>query len=317
MSGDARAGSDGRRVGALGVQPAGHEPLPGRWATFVVERFPLASYGPLIVALVLCGTAAAAVASGQPFGISWRTGLVAVAVACALLQLRALDELHDADVDRVGRPERPLPRGLVTPTELRALAATTAVVGVALAAPLGPVPVAWYAMAVSATWLLKQGRADRLLPRRGMLADALLHSIIVPLLLVFAWAAVAMPVAEAPLAAAITIVWSAGLGMEIARKTVLPAEERPAVDTYSGAIGRPVALAIAALALSCAYLGAGLLAVAVNARMAVTLPPLAVAAAVIVLARSARRMRTAGIRAVASILVMGALLWPVVIAWAG
>ncbi len=288
-----------------------------RLGRFVLERFPLQSYGPLIVALVICGRAAAALASDVPLRVNWETAAITLAVASAFLQLRILDELRDEDLDRAGRPQRPLPRGLVTVAELRGFAAVAAVFGLAFAAPLGVPAFACYLLALVSIWLLGVDLPRRLPIGHGVLTYALIHSIIAPEILLFVWATGADLAGGATLAAALLLVWAAGLAMEVARKILMPSEERKGVETYSAELGRPRAILLAATALSAAYLGAGALASSVRAPLEISIVPLLAAGAIPLLARQfGYRIETAAIQSAASILVLSVLLWPLVIALA-
>jgi 4-hydroxybenzoate polyprenyltransferase len=295
-------------------RPAGS--TGGRLARFVLERFPPASTGTLIAALVLCGTAGATLDRGEALRVGWSQAWAAIAAALAFLQLRVLDELRDEAADRVGRPDRPLPRGLVSRAELRALAVGAAVAGAAVAAGLGPAALAWYGLALAQVWLLDIGGDRRPAVLRGMVAAALVHSGIVPTVLLVAWAASATPGASAVLAATLLLVWGAGLALEVARKTFSADEERPGIETYSATLGRSRALALAALFLTVTGAGAALLAIAVGASVPVAvLPLLAAVAASAVLVAGGDRIGTGALGAGVPLAVLAALLWPVALAW--
>jgi len=289
--------------------------LIARLGRFVLERFPLQSYGPLIVALVICGRTAASLTAGERFAVNWETVATALAVACAFLQLRILDEIRDEDADRAGRPDRPLPSGLVTVAELRAFAAISALFGVALAASLGVAASACYVLALLSIWLFGLDLPRRLPIRHGVLSYALMHSIIAPEILLFVWATTASLPGGGALAASVLLVWGAGLAMEVARKTLMPSEERSGVETYSAELGRPRAVALAALSLSVACLGAGALAVAVGAALETAIVPFVAAGTIPLLARHfGDRIGTSAIRSTSAILVLSLLLWPLVVA---
>ncbi|MBI3790042.1 MAG: hypothetical protein HY275_04095 [Gemmatimonadetes bacterium] len=107
---DARRGAAARDVAA--ARPSGASP----WRTFLRERAPL----PLMLAL----------GAGQALS-SWALsrGPVRVAplivgtlgIAGLLVLLRLMDEVKDVAKDRVAHPERPLPRGLVRESIVRAV----------------------------------------------------------------------------------------------------------------------------------------------------------------------------------------------------
>ena len=298
--------------------PTARRGLPSRLARFVLERFPLQSYGLLIVALVAGGSTAAALATGASLQVTWATPAIALAVACAFLQLRVLDEIRDEAADRLGRPERPLPRGLVTAFELRAFAALAAATGVAIVAMLGGAGLAWYGLALGVIWLLGLDLPHRLSIGLGILRNAALHSVIAPILTLYIWAATARVEVGVALAAAVVLVWSAGLALEIGRKTVQPQEERPGVETYSAEIGRTRALLLTGALLSTSCCSATVLAVSVGGAAVTAVIPLA--AAVVIAVAAATMGPPAGtkaIQSVASSVVLITLLWPLVIAGAG
>jgi 4-hydroxybenzoate polyprenyltransferase len=304
------------QFGATDAAPPRGTRLAIRLTRYVLERFPIATYGPLIVALVICGRSAGAVAAGVRPQMDWATAAVAVCVGLAFLQLRILDDVRDEGADRAGRPDRPLPRGLVSAVELRALAGVVAVIGVVLAAPLGATAVTAYLAAIAAIWTLELDLPRRLLPiPEDVLSTALLHSVIAPLVLLFVWTTNAGLMHVGPLAATLLLVWGSSLGMEIARKTLEPAEERPGVETYSAALGRGRAVGLTALAVSVALVGAGVFAATTAAPAPLIAAPLAAAGTILLLARhSGVRFRTIVLHAGAAITVLSALLWPLAVA---
>jgi 4-hydroxybenzoate polyprenyltransferase len=236
------------------VEPPAGRPLPRRLIGFVGERFPPLAYGPLIVAFVACGSVAAAAASGRPLSLIGAVGAGAV-VTLAFFRMRLLDELKDLQIDRLGRPWRPLPRGLVSVSEVRTMARLALLFMTAGAAMLGPRAFAAYLL--SAAFLILAGKdffAASWLPPRPLLY-ALVHSPAVPLLLFFTWAAQPAAVATPALGWLLMLGWATGLGMEIGRKIVAPAEERPFVETYSASLGRPRAVLLAAALLFVASMG--------------------------------------------------------------
>ena len=142
-----------------------------------------------------------------------------------------------------------------------------------------------------------------------------MHSIIAPEILLFVWATTASLPGGGALAASVLLVWGAGLAMEVARKTLMPSEERSGVETSSAELGRPRAVALAALSLSVACLGAGALAVAVGAALETAIVPFVAAGTIPLLARHfGDRIGTSAIRSTSAILVLSLLLWPLVVA---
>lgn len=291
--------------------PSRQGTVVGRIGRFVLERFPPVGHGVLILALVLCGRASAALATDGPLRIGWDLALTSVATALAFLALRALDEIRDEADDRIGRPDRPLPRGLVSIPELRVLAAACTIAGAGIAAALGATPLACYALLVAQVWSL--GRAERPgdLTRRRGLVGALIHSGIVPAALLFGWAS-GSPIAwGTPLISTLLLVWGAGLALEVGRKVVTRDEERDGVETYSAVLGRPRALALTATFLTTAAAGAALMTLATGMSPAAAGVPLGTAAAASVVLGGGRWVSTGVLRAIVPVVVIMLLLWPV------
>lgn len=313
--------------GALIVQRAAldelrHRPASGRilllrLGRFVAERFPLPSHGALTLALVLCGQAGATLASEEPIASGWIVAWASVAAGLVFLQLRALDDVLDAPVDRLARPGRPLPRGLVTERELLGLALACGLAGGVVAAALGPSALACYGLAAAQVWLLDIRTHGWAPGSRRLPASALSHSLIVPTVLALAWAASAPLAWTGQLVGALLLAWGVGLALEVGRKTVAPDEEREGIETYSAALGRPRALALVALFLVAASAGAGLLAMASGAPLLMALLPCGLVATSVICARLARdRLTTSSLRALLPIGVLAMLLWPSVLSWA-
>jgi 4-hydroxybenzoate polyprenyltransferase len=207
-----------------------------------------------------------------------------------------------------------VPRGLVSVRELLALAIVVGLAGGALATSLGATAVACYALAAGTIWLLGTDRRRHAAGRYPRLRDALAHSAIAPLLILCAWASVAEIRPLPALAAALLLAWGASLAMEVSRKTVLPAEERDGVPTYSAELGRARALLVAALAIAAALAGAAWLDAAVRGLPGTAVVPLAAAAAApLAVTRFGQRMGTGFVGTAAAALVLVALLWPVVV----
>jgi len=87
-----------------------------RWLRFYVERLP-----PAVLLLTGGGLALSSqvLAWGRlPVSLNQALGAVALSLVF-FLELRLMDELKDTKKDKVAHPERPIPRGLITPLEAR------------------------------------------------------------------------------------------------------------------------------------------------------------------------------------------------------
>ena len=120
-----------------------------------------------LVALVAGGDAATAV----------RLGLSMMAFQFAI---GALNDLVDAPVDRIGKPDKPIPSGIVTPSAARGIVVGSALIGLALAAPGGLVLIA-----IGLVGLSIGGWYD--LRAKGTTLSWLPFAVGIPLLPVFAW----------------------------------------------------------------------------------------------------------------------------------
>jgi 4-hydroxybenzoate polyprenyltransferase len=281
-----------------------------RLLVFVEERFPPAVYLPLICVFAAAGYVPSVAWSGAAFQ-PLRFAAAAIVVGLAFLHLRLIDEVKDAAVDRLGRPSRPLPRGLVTVPELTRVGAAAFAVAILTASALGLVPMVALLPAAGSILLAD---VEWLAPRRihrNLVVYALVHSTVVPLLMVFAWFATSTAQPSLALPGLAILAWGVGLGLEISRKTYAPNEERAYVETYSSALGRRRAGWLTAGSLAIAMIGgAGYAALAGGGTMATVV---AVVAAGMILAagelfgRANHRITEAA----GSIVALAILLWPI------
>jgi 4-hydroxybenzoate polyprenyltransferase len=123
-----------------------HGWLPGALRWGVKRAAPLAHVADLasVMRLANCSAAAAATilgaylgggASAAPSGRAIRAGL---AIACTVAASNVVNDLHDARLDRLTKPARPLPAGRVSPHEAVLFALALAGIGVVLGLSLGP-----------------------------------------------------------------------------------------------------------------------------------------------------------------------------------
>jgi phosphohistidine swiveling domain-containing protein len=94
------------------VRAAYDDPAPnslGAWYKFFMERIPVVVYGLLTGGMVLSGSYTSAEKfDAFGFWVGFAIGML------FLVLLRFMDEAKDIEKDKVGHPERPLPRGLVS-----------------------------------------------------------------------------------------------------------------------------------------------------------------------------------------------------------
>ena len=226
--------------------PTARTPSRRAW-TYLQERFPLGAHGPLVAAFA-GGVACASAGLRGAAGPGWPAVGVAVVVSLgAFFQLRVADEWKDREVDARVRPERPVPRGLVTLGELAVAAAAVAVVQIVACLWLTPrllLPLAgvwgWGALMT-----VEFGLPERL--RQSAALTLVSHGLIVPCIDLFSVSADVLghgatyPEGTAWL---VGVSLFGGMTVEIGRKVWASADERPGVDTYSADWGRRRALAV-------------------------------------------------------------------------
>ncbi|MEP7209908.1 MAG: manganese transporter permease [Alphaproteobacteria bacterium] len=215
-------------------------PLASRLWTYQAERFPLFKHGLLIVAFGASAVCLSNLLRGsdppKPYAI-----LVAVLVLFGFfLQLRIADEHKDNEDDTKYRPERPVPRGLVTLGELRWVALVLAIAQIALTASLdvrllGLLVLVWAWMAL----MTKEFFVPAALKARPILY-MVSHMMVMPLIDLYATACDWLPVGLAPaghfgmaLGGFLGLSLANGIVLEIARKSWAPEQEREGVETYS------------------------------------------------------------------------------------
>jgi len=241
------------------MPPTAVPPAHRAW-TYLQERFPLPAHGPLVLAFA-GGVACASAALRGADGPGWGAVVVAFIVSLgAFFQLRVADEWKDREADRQFRPERPVPRGLVTQRELTTAALAVAVVQAVAAAWLDvrllvPLGILW---AYGALMTVEFGIGGWL--RQRPVATLLTHGLIVPAI---DWFSVSADVLGNGSTYPDGIGWLVGVSffggsvVEIGRKIWATADERVGVETYSAAWGRRRALVVWAGAVL-ASLGCGL-----------------------------------------------------------
>jgi hypothetical protein len=213
-------------------------PLMQRLWTYQAERFPVVKHGALIAAFGASAVCLSALLRGA--APDWRAIVTAIVVLFGFfLQLRVADEHKDFEDDRKYRPERAVPRGLVSLAELRWVALAAALVQLALSASLGwgmlgLLVLVWAWMAL----MTKEFFAPKALRARPILY-MISHMAVMPLIDLYATAcdwllAVAKPQGFGwALGAFLGLSLTNGIVLEIARKSWAPEQEREGVETYS------------------------------------------------------------------------------------
>ena len=223
-------------MSAKTTSPSGTLSRPAVWATFARERFQIPAV--LIFGMAQSASAQYVVSST----LDWLGLAISVAgISVLLVIMRMMDELKDLDKDRIAHPTRPLPRGLISPEEVRS--GLRIAIGLLLVASvfIGLLrnPIAGVLLSLSVGYSLLMYReffAPDLLGARPF-SYAVTHQIIIVPIYAFA-TATALPDA----AFTQPVLWFAatGLGasfaMEVCRK--LDPDAHPVLGTYLTVAGQ-------------------------------------------------------------------------------
>lgn len=205
------------------------------------ERFPLAAMLPMSLSFSFSAVAYSRLASGRrgfiPLG---RYAVGAYTALAILFLLRVLDEHKDRDTDARFRSELPVPRGLVSLAELRAVGGGAALLAIVLNALFLPCLLPELALVAAYAALMTWEFFVPEWLRARPLAYLLSHMAILPLVDVYTsgldWAPDGNRPAPA-LAVFLCVTFMNGVVVELGRKLRAPSAEREGVDTYSKAWG--------------------------------------------------------------------------------
>jgi 4-hydroxybenzoate polyprenyltransferase len=214
-------------------------PLLTRLATYQSERFPLLRTATLVLVFSASSVSVSAHLAGRA-APAWPAYLGAFAATLILFwHLRVLDEIKDAEDDRLYRPERPIPRGLVSLALVVRLGLATVPLALIAAAAVDP----RLALLLAAIWgWMALMTAEFFVPawlKRRPFAYLVSHMMVMPLIDLFVTGFEWLPRGGAPggLALFLGLSFANGCVLEIGRKLWAPEHERPGVDSYSALLG--------------------------------------------------------------------------------
>jgi 4-hydroxybenzoate polyprenyltransferase len=233
-------------------------PLLVRLWIYQGERFPLVRTVPLLGVFSAASVTASAHLGHRPLPPP-AAYVVAFWLALTFFwQMRAADEAKDAETDRRYRPERPIPRGLVSLRLIVGMGIAAAVPAALAALCLVPALV----LLVGAVWAwLGLMTAEFFAPARLRASPTLYlvsHMAIMPLIDLALTACEWLPAAGIPPAGLWTFLWMSfcnGCVVEFGRKIWAPEQERPGVETYSSSWGIRSSLLAFSLAATGALIG--------------------------------------------------------------
>ncbi|TGD79890.1 UbiA family prenyltransferase [Hymenobacter wooponensis] len=231
-------------------------PASRAFAAYLQERFPPVNMA--LFAIVFLTVRAVVVAAGgaATFGLREVAGIAAT--ISFFYRLRVFDELKDYAADLEHHPERVLQTGRVTLRQLGIVALLGSVGELLWSAWMGPQALAGWGLAAGYSLLMRYefGVGHWLRPRLLLYAGT--HLLVMPLVILWLWWALAGPGALPVvfgLLAALSLL--GGLAFEIARK-IRPAEI-PGLDSYSRELGYGGAIAAVLVVLLGGVLVQGML----------------------------------------------------------
>jgi 4-hydroxybenzoate polyprenyltransferase len=239
-----------------GVADAAPPGVATRLWIYQAERFPLVRTVPLLLAFSASSVTASAHLAGRsvPGAAAYATAFVVVLVF--FWQMRVADELKDAETDRRYRPERPIPRGLVSLRLIVWLGVLSTFIALAAAFAFHHL----LTLLVFAVWAwLGLMTVEFLVPKLLHRSPALYlvtHMAIMPLIDLVLTGCEWVPAGEGLPSGIWTFLLMSlanGCIAEFGRKIWAASNERPGVDSYSSAWGIPRANAALAVAWAAAF----------------------------------------------------------------
>lgn len=212
-----------------------------RFYIYQKERFPILGHGLLVAAFSFSAIAYSRICRGATGFVDWKTYGVGIFTTITLfLLVRIFDEHKDAEDDALYRKELPVPRGLVTLTELRNIGIVVAILQILVNLYFFP-KMLWIYFAIIA-YLSLMGKeffiADWLKKHQFWYVTS--HMFIIPLVDIYAsgldWL---LEGAAAPkgLLFFFAVSYMNGIVLEIGRKIRTPEQESEGVLTYSAMFG--------------------------------------------------------------------------------
>jgi len=241
--------------------------IPRLWE-YQKERFPVVKHGVLIASFSFCAVCLSALLRTDIYWPNIQTSVTAfVVLFLFFLQLRIADEFKDHENDARFRPERPVPRGLVTLNELKWLGILTAAIQLLLTYLLHPLLIlllalVWGYMAFMSVeffvpkWL-----------KRHPFTYLWTHMLIMPLIDLFATGSDWLQVDLYPpdgLIWFLIVSFFNGVVIEIGRKTWAPVQEREGVESYSADWGIKRAIVVWLGAILFSFICACVVALKIN-----------------------------------------------------
>jgi 4-hydroxybenzoate polyprenyltransferase len=221
------------------------------WKRFYIyqkERFPLLGHGLLVATFSFSAIAYSRICRGQTGFVNWNTYLIGIFTTISLfLLVRIFDEFKDAEDDAKYRKELPVPRGLVSLSELKTLGIIVAILQIAVNLYFSPKMLMIYFIVIA--YLSLMGKeffvADWLKKHQFWYVTS--HMFIIPLVDIYAsgldWL---LEGVSAPfgLVFFFCVSYMNGIVLEVGRKIRTPEMESEGVLTYTSMLGIPKAISL-------------------------------------------------------------------------
>ena len=209
------------------------------WA-YQKERFPLGQTSILVGFFTAATLSVSAQLADRPLPAVWTFLAVWISVLVIFFQMRACDEYKDLETDQKYRPERPIPRGLVTLKTIIVIAifasfiavAATSAVSIALLIPLALVWL-WLFVMTKEFWV-----PEWLISKPALYLVS--HMAIMPIIDLYISAGEWIEHGHHPpsgLWVFLVLSFLNGCVLEFGRKIWTPENERDGVETYSRLLG--------------------------------------------------------------------------------
>lgn len=219
-----------------------------RFYLYQKERFPVLGHGLLVTSFSFSAISYSRICRGAQGFVDAQTFVVGIFTTITLfLLVRIFDEFKDRKIDAAYRPQLPVPRGLVSLNELKAVGIVVFILQVAVNAVFFPKMLILFGAVIS--WLCLMGKeffvSEWLDKHQFWYVTS--HMLIIPLIDIYAsgldWLVQGV---KAPhgLFFFFGTSFLSGVVLEIGRKIRVPEKEAEGVKTYTSMIGIPKAIAL-------------------------------------------------------------------------
>ncbi len=218
-----------------------HLPLIRRFLIYQKERFPILGHGLMIVAFTFSAISYSRICRGEAGFITWQDFLIGIFATVTLFFLvRIFDEFKDKEDDAKYRKYLPVPRGLISLNELKAIAIVVAILQITAIALFQTNMLLLYGIVIA--YLLLMG-VEFFIPKwlkKHQIIYITSHMVIIPLVDIYA-SGLDWLMADADphwgLAFFFAVSYVNGIVIEFGRKIRAPHREEEGVISYTKMYG--------------------------------------------------------------------------------